>query len=163
AAELTRKVAEAVAYAHVEGVVHRDLKPANILIDKSGQPRLTDFGLAKRVEGDKGLTATGQILGTPSYMPPEQASGRGAVGPPPHGKIRRPPAQRPPGGGGRRGGGRPPRGPLPPGGRPFFLPPRRPAFPARHPSRPAHEGGPARAGPAATAQRGRRPRPGDDR
>jgi eukaryotic-like serine/threonine-protein kinase len=82
AAELTRKVAEAVAYAHVEGVVHRDLKPANILIDQSGQPRLTDFGLAKRVEGDSGLTSTGQILGTPSYMPPEQASGRGdAVGP----------------------------------------------------------------------------------
>jgi WD40 repeat protein len=81
AAELTRKVAGAVAYAHVEGVIHRDLKPANILIDKAGQPRLTDFGLAKRVESDKGLTATGQILGTPSYMPPEQASGRGAVGP----------------------------------------------------------------------------------
>jgi WD40 repeat protein/tRNA A-37 threonylcarbamoyl transferase component Bud32 len=82
AADLTRKVAEAVAYAHVEGVVHRDLKPANILIDKNGQPRLTDFGLAKRVEGDSGLTATGQILGTPSYMPPEQASGCGdAVGP----------------------------------------------------------------------------------
>jgi WD40 repeat protein/tRNA A-37 threonylcarbamoyl transferase component Bud32 len=82
AAELTRKVAEAVAYAHVEGVVHRDLKPANILIDKNGQPRLTDFGLAKRVEGDSNLTQTGQILGTPSYMPPEQASGKGdAVGP----------------------------------------------------------------------------------
>jgi len=101
AAELTKKVAEAVSYAHVEGVVHRDLKPANILIDKSGQPRLTDFGLAKRVGsghsavGSKeiplppadcplptDLTATGQVLGTPSYMPPEQASGqRGAVGP----------------------------------------------------------------------------------
>src|SRR3954469_10433696 len=82
AARLVQQIAEAVAYAHVEGVVHRDLKPANILIDKGGQPRLTDFGLAKRVEGDDGLTATGQILGTPSYMPPEQASGRGdAVGP----------------------------------------------------------------------------------
>src|SRR4051812_20819985 len=81
AAELTRKVAEAVAYAHVEGVIHRDLKPANILIDPAGQPRLTDFGLAKRVEGDRDLTATGQILGTPSYMPPEQASGQRDVGP----------------------------------------------------------------------------------
>ncbi len=82
AAELTRQVAEAVAYAHVEGVVHRDLKPANILIDKAGQPRLTDFGLAKWVEGDGGLTATGEILGTPSYMPPEQAGGkRDQVGP----------------------------------------------------------------------------------
>jgi len=85
AAELTRKVAEAVAYAHVEGVIHRDLKPANILIDRSGQPRLTDFGLAKRLQCEPGasaaagLTATGQILGTPSYMPPEQASGQGGV------------------------------------------------------------------------------------
>lgn len=88
AAELIKKVAEAVSYAHVEGVIHRDLKPANILIDKTDQPRLTDFGLAKRVHGETGasatgdLTATGQVLGTPSYMPPEQASGqRGTVGP----------------------------------------------------------------------------------
>jgi WD40 repeat protein len=88
AAALIRKVAEAVAYAHVAGVIHRDLKPANILLDKHDQPRLTDFGLAKRIQGEPGasapgsLTATGQILGTPSYMPPEQASGqRGAAGP----------------------------------------------------------------------------------
>jgi WD40 repeat protein len=82
AAELTRKVAEAVSYAHVEGVIHRDLKPGNILVDRQGQPRLTDFGLAKRVQGDSSLTATGQVLGTPSYMPPEQANGQGgAVGP----------------------------------------------------------------------------------
>jgi hypothetical protein len=76
------KVAEAVAYAHQCGVIHRDLKPANILIDAHGSPRVTDFGLAKNVQGDSGLTGSGQIMGTPSYMPPEQAGGkRGAVGP----------------------------------------------------------------------------------
>ena len=76
AAELIVAVAEAVAYAHGKGVIHRDLKPANILLDCQGRPRITDFGLAKRVSGEAGLTATGQVLGTPSYMPPEQASGR---------------------------------------------------------------------------------------
>jgi tRNA A-37 threonylcarbamoyl transferase component Bud32 len=76
AAELVMKIAEAVAYAHSQGVIHRDLKPGNVLLDKSGQPRVTDFGLAKRVEGGSDLTATGQVLGTPSYMPPEQAAGR---------------------------------------------------------------------------------------
>jgi hypothetical protein len=82
AAELMAKVAEAIEYAHQRGVIHRDLKPANILLDKNGNPRVTDFGLAKKVEGDSGLTASGQIMGTPSYMPPEQAGGkRGAVGP----------------------------------------------------------------------------------
>jgi WD40 repeat protein/tRNA A-37 threonylcarbamoyl transferase component Bud32 len=88
AADMTKQVALAIAYAHVEGVVHRDLKPANVLIDKDGQPRVTDFGLAKRVQaaGDGSnagqLTATGQVLGTPSYMPPEQAAGRtDAIGP----------------------------------------------------------------------------------
>jgi eukaryotic-like serine/threonine-protein kinase len=80
AAELMERVAEAVAYAHVEGVIHRDLKPGNILIDKNGTPRITDFGLAKRVEGEAaGLTTTGQVLGTPSYMPPEQARGDAAA------------------------------------------------------------------------------------
>jgi serine/threonine protein kinase/WD40 repeat protein len=82
AAELTRAIAQSIAYAHLRGVVHRDLKPANVLVDKSGQPKVTDFGLAKRVDGDSGLTRTGVVLGTPSYMPPEQASGDASkVGP----------------------------------------------------------------------------------
>ena len=82
AAELIRRVSEAVEYAHSHGVVHRDLKPANILLDQNGNPRVTDFGLAKKVQGDSGLTGSGQIMGTPSYMPPEQAGGtRGGVGP----------------------------------------------------------------------------------
>ncbi len=82
AAELIRRVSEAIEYAHQRGVIHRDLKPANILLDQNGNPRVTDFGLAKKVQGDSGLTGSGQIMGTPSYMPPEQAGGkRGDVGP----------------------------------------------------------------------------------
>jgi WD40 repeat protein len=82
AAELMMKVAEAIDYAHQRGVIHRDLKPANVLLDPKGNPRLTDFGLAKKIQGDSGLTGSGQIMGTPSYMPPEQAGGnRGDVGP----------------------------------------------------------------------------------
>ncbi|HKI16454.1 MAG TPA: protein kinase, partial [Isosphaeraceae bacterium] len=81
AAELIRRVSEAIEYAHQHGVIHRDLKPANILLDQSGNPRVTDFGLAKKLEGDSGLTGSGQIMGTPSYMPPEQAGGKsGEVG-----------------------------------------------------------------------------------
>jgi predicted Ser/Thr protein kinase len=76
AAGLVMAVAEAVHYAHQKNVIHRDLKPANILLDSLGRPRVTDFGLAKRVTGDRGLTASGQILGTPSYMSPEQASAK---------------------------------------------------------------------------------------
>jgi serine/threonine protein kinase len=68
-------IAGAVHYAHQRGVIHRDLKPGNVLLDRDGQPRITDFGLAKRLEAGPDLTASGQILGTPSYMPPEQASG----------------------------------------------------------------------------------------
>ncbi|MCY2968230.1 MAG: protein kinase, partial [Planctomycetota bacterium] len=75
AAELVKTIANAVQYAHERGVIHRDLKPANILIDSAGRPRVTDFGLAKLNQNSSDLTGTGQVLGTPSYMPPEQASG----------------------------------------------------------------------------------------
>ena len=82
AAELLAKVAEAVQAAHARGVLHRDLKPSNILIDAAGEPRVSDFGLAKRLEAGDSVTHTGAILGTPCYMSPEQAAGsRGDVGP----------------------------------------------------------------------------------
>jgi len=82
AAEYVRKIAAAIHYAHGEGTLHRDLKPSNILIDRTDEPRITDFGLAKRIDDDHRRTVTGAVLGTPSYMPPEQASGNHAlVGP----------------------------------------------------------------------------------
>ena len=76
AARLAKTISHAVAYAHVRGVIHRDLKPANVLLDGDGNPHVTDFGLAKRVSTDSSLTSTGDILGTPTFMPPEQAKGR---------------------------------------------------------------------------------------
>ena len=76
-------IARAIAYAHQKGVLHRDLKPSNILIDGSDQPQITDFGLAKRLTGSTtSLTLTGEALGSPNFMPPEQAAGRPkAIGP----------------------------------------------------------------------------------
>ena len=65
AVDLIRRVSEAIEYAHQRGVIHRDLKPANVLLDQNGNPRVTDFGLAKRVQGESGLTGSGQIMGTP--------------------------------------------------------------------------------------------------
>ena len=76
AAIYVAKVAQAVHYAHEQGIIHRDLKPANVLVDMNDQPMVTDFGLAKQVAGDHELTMSGQILGTASYMPPEQAAGK---------------------------------------------------------------------------------------
>ena len=70
AAALLLEVTRAIEYAHSRGVIHRDIKPANILLDGEGRARVTDFGLAKRLQADSGLTGSGQIMGTPSYMPP---------------------------------------------------------------------------------------------
>ena len=76
AAELTKKIAEAIAFAHSRNVIHRDLKPANVLLDQNGEPKVTDFGLARKTDTDSGMTRTGAVMGTPSYMPPEQAAGK---------------------------------------------------------------------------------------
>lgn len=81
-ARYVKTIAEAIHYAHGRGVLHRDLKPHNILIDAADEPRITDFGLARRIEVDADPTVSGAVLGTPSYMPPEQAAGkRWEIGP----------------------------------------------------------------------------------
>ncbi len=74
AAELVVKLADGIAAAHAKGIVHRDLKPSNVLLTESGEPKVADFGLAKVGQSD--MTATGAVMGTPSYMSPEQAAGR---------------------------------------------------------------------------------------
>jgi serine/threonine protein kinase/Tfp pilus assembly protein PilF len=75
AVELIVKLARTVHYAHEHGILHRDIKPGNILLDQNGEPHLTDFGLARLVEAESTVTASLDVLGTPSYMAPEQASG----------------------------------------------------------------------------------------
>ena len=87
-AELLQQVAEAVHYAHKQGVIHRDIKPSNILVDHRGDPHITDFGLAKLLTASewggkaKGLTISGQVMGSPSFVAPEQAGGAGSdIGP----------------------------------------------------------------------------------
>lgn len=80
-ADYIKTIAEAIHFAHERGILHRDLKPSNVLIDEFDQPKVTDFGLAKRIEKDIELTLSGQVLGSPNYMSPEQAAAkRGLVG-----------------------------------------------------------------------------------
>ncbi len=75
AVEFVAKVARTVHYAHEHGILHRDIKPGNILLDAKGEPHLTDFGLARLIETESTVTRTMEVMGTPSYMAPEQAAG----------------------------------------------------------------------------------------
>src|SRR5262245_13568594 len=79
AAQLIAKIARTVHYAHEHGILHRDIKPGNILLDGNGEPHLTDFGLARLVERGSTVTGTLEVMGTPSYMAPEQAVGNNAA------------------------------------------------------------------------------------
>ncbi len=82
AAEILEKLARAIAYAHEHHIIHRDLKPANVLLTAAGEPKIADFGLAKQLDNEHERTQSGSILGTPSYMAPEQALGRNSdIGP----------------------------------------------------------------------------------
>ncbi|MCZ6601702.1 MAG: protein kinase, partial [Planctomycetota bacterium] len=76
---IAKKVAEALEYAHSQGIVHRDIKPANIILDQFGNPRITDFGIVKDLLADSKVTKTGEVMGTPAYMSPEQATGEGEI------------------------------------------------------------------------------------
>jgi serine/threonine-protein kinase len=76
AAQLVKMLAEAVQAAHERGIIHRDLKPANVLLTAEGVPKITDFGLAKRLNAGTSLTQSGVLMGTPSYMAPEQAGSK---------------------------------------------------------------------------------------
>ena len=76
AAQLVETLARTMQAAHDQGIIHRDLKPANVLLTKDGVPKITDFGLAKQLGSAKGQTQSGAIMGTPSYMAPEQAAGK---------------------------------------------------------------------------------------
>src|SRR5438552_5887011 len=78
AAELLVKMARTVQFAHEHGILHRDIKPGNVLLDRNGEQHLTDFGLARLVETESTVTRTMEVLGTPSYMAPEQAVGNNA-------------------------------------------------------------------------------------
>ena len=73
--QIMQEVTLALSYAHSKNIIHRDIKPGNILVDTDGKPYLTDFGLARNVKDDTRLTISGVAMGTPSYMPPEQAAG----------------------------------------------------------------------------------------
>src|SRR5437879_8021731 len=75
AAEVIAKLARTVHYAHEHGILHRDIKPGNVLLDRNGEPHLTDFGRARWIETESTVTRTMEVLGTPSYMAPEQAIG----------------------------------------------------------------------------------------